>query len=142
MSEAKRPAAMTWMWPLILSIPLPSLLNMYGYAKQNFLSVDLIIAGGGILASGLLLWLVVLPRTAAIPVADPDRSIAWHTALAVPFVVLGALIAGLGAALLLVPGDPRSVNIAWASFCILMLIDLGVIMARALRVFAVRPRND
>jgi hypothetical protein len=62
--------------------------------------------------------------------------------LAVPFVVLGALIAGLGAALLIVPGDPRSVNIAWASFCILMLIDLGVIMARALRVFAVRPRND
>jgi hypothetical protein len=136
MSEPERPSTMTWLWPLILSMPLPSLLNMNGYAQKAFLSVDLIIAGGGMLASGLLLRFVALPRAAATSADDPDRTVTWHRALVGPFIWLGALIAGLGAALLVVPGDSRSVNITWASFCLLMLIDLGIIMARAVRVFS------
>jgi formate-dependent nitrite reductase membrane component NrfD len=134
MSESNQASSMTWLWPLILSMPLPSMLNMYGYAENNYLSVDLIIAGIGMLASGLLLRFVVLPK--ATSADDPDRTSAWHRALAGPFIWLGALIAGLGAALLVVPGDSRSVNITWASFCLLMVIDLGVIMVRAVRVFS------
>lgn len=88
------------------------------------------------LASGLPFAIRRLPRAAATSADDPDRTIAWHQALAGPFIWLGALIAGLGAALLVVPGGSRSVNITWASFCLPMLIDLGVIMARALRVFS------
>ena len=136
MSETNQTSTMTWLWPLILSMPLPSLLNMNGDAQNNFLSVDLIIAGGGMLASGLLLRFVALPRAAATSADDADRTLAWHRALAGPFIWLGALIAGLGAALLVVPGDSRSVNITWAAFCLLMLIDLAVIMARAVRVFS------
>jgi hypothetical protein len=136
MSEPQQPSTMTWLWPLILSMPLPSLLNMNGYAQDTFLSIDLIISGGGFLASGLLLWFVVLPRAAAISSDDPDRNIAWHRALAGPFTLLGALITGLVVALLVVPGDAPFVNITWASFCLLMLIDLGVIMARAMHVFS------
>ena len=142
MSESKRASTMTWMWPLIVSMLLPSFLNLYGYAQQTFLSVDLMIVGGGVFASGLLLRYVALPRTAAMAVEDHDRTIAWHRALVVPYILLGALIGGLGAALMVVPSDTRSVDSTWVSFCILMLIDLGVIMARTIRIFSVDSKKE
>jgi hypothetical protein len=142
MPESNQTSTMTWLWPLILSMPLPSLLTLNGYAETTYVSVDLMVTGGGILASGILLLFVVLPRTAAYSEENPDRAIAWQNALARPFAVLGALIAGLGAVLLAVPSDARSIDITWAIFCALILIDLGIIMARAIRVFSVRHNKE
>jgi uncharacterized membrane protein len=59
-----------------------------------------------------------------------------------PFTLLGALIVGLGGALLIVPPDPGATNVTWAVFGLLMLFVLGTMMVRALRVFAVHPENE
>jgi hypothetical protein len=110
MSETKRVGSTTsWSWPLIVSMALPALLNMAGYAPQKgFVSFNLIIAGAGFLLSGLLLWFE------------------WQRAIAGPFTLLGALIVGLGGALLIVPPDPGATNVTWAVFGLLMLFVLVI----------------
>ena len=143
MSEPRRVSTLSWQWPLLLSLVLPALLNMLGLApREAFVSFDLIITGGGFLLTGLLLKFVALARAEPDAVGDPERTIAWHEALAGPVTLLGALIAGLGVALLIVPNDSRAINITWAVFVLFMLVVLGTIMTRALRVFPVRPRRQ
>ena len=143
MSEPQRVSALSWQWPLLLSFVLPAFLNMLGYApREAFVSFYLIIAGGGFVLSGLLLKFVALPRVAPDPGNDPDRTIAWQKALAGPLALTGALIVGLGATLLVVPNEPRAIDITWAVFALLLLVVLGTLMARALRVFSVRPKNQ
>jgi hypothetical protein len=144
MSETKRVGSTTsWSWLLIVSMALPALLNMAGYAPQKgFFSFNLIIAGAGFLLSGLLLWFVALPRAEPSSREESDRTIEWQRAIAGPFTLLGALIVGLGGALLIVPPDPGATNVTWAVFGLLMLFVLGTMMVRALRVFAVHPENE
>jgi hypothetical protein len=126
-----------------LSFVLAAFLNMLGLAPlEAFVSFDLIIVGGGVLLTGLLLKFVALPRAEPDFDSDPYRSIAWQRALAGPLTLLGALIVSLGVALLIVPNDSRAINIAWAVFALFILVVLGIIMARALRVFSVRPKSQ
>jgi hypothetical protein len=143
-SETKRVGSTTsWQWPLIVSIALPALLNMVGYAPQKgFVSFDLIVTGAGFLLSGLLIWFVALPRVEPSSREESDRTIEWHRAIAGPFTLLGALIVGLGGALLIVPSDPGATNVTWAVFGLLMLFVLSTITFRALRVFAIHPENE
>jgi hypothetical protein len=144
MSETKRVGStLSWLWPLIVSMPLPALLNMVGYAPQKgFVSFNLIVAGAGFLLSGLLLWFVALPRAEPSSREDSDRTIEWQRAIAGPLMLFGALIVGLGGALLIVPPDPGATNVTWAVFGLLMLFVLGTIMVRGLRVFPVHPENE
>jgi hypothetical protein len=137
MSQPERVSTLSWQWPLLLSLVLLALVNMYGLAPlEDFVSFDLIIAGGGILLTGLLLKFVVLRRAEPDLDGDPYRSVVWQKALAGPFALLGSLIASLGVALLIVPNDLRPINITWAAFALFILVVLGTIMARALRVFS------
>jgi hypothetical protein len=143
MSEPQRVSTLSWQWPLLLSFALPAFVNMFGLASRKALvSFDLIIAGGGILLSGLLLWFIVLPRVGPDPGSDPERTIAWQRALARPFALLGALIVSLGVALVIVPNDSRAINVTWAVFALFIFVVLGTIMIRALRVFSIRPRSQ
>jgi hypothetical protein len=142
MSEPARVSPLSWQWPLLLSFALLASLNLLGRAPlERFVAFGLIIVGGGFLLTGLLLKFVALPRAARNVASDPDRSIAWQRALAGPFAVLGALVAGLGVVLLIVPNDSRTIDITWAVFALPILVVLGAIMARALRTFSVRRLN-
>jgi hypothetical protein len=140
MSEPQQVSTLSWQWPLLPSFILPSFLNMLGLAPRHALvSFDLIIAGGGILVSGLLLLkFVAMPGAEPDSGSDPTPTIAWQKALAAPFALLGALIVSLGVALLIVPNEPRAINITWAIFALFILVVLGAIMTRALRVFSAR----
>src|SRR5262249_20401875 len=125
-----------------LSFVLMAFLNMLGLAPlEAFVSFDLIIVGGGVLLAGLLLKFVALARAEPQSGRDPYRTIAWQRALAGPLTLLGALVVSMGVALLIVPNDSRAINITWAIFALFILDVLGTIMARALRVFSVRPRS-
>jgi hypothetical protein len=96
-SEMKRVGSTTsWQWPLIVSIALPALLNMVGYAPQKgFVSFDLIVTGAGFLLSGLLIWFVALPRVEPSSREESDRTIEWHRGAFV-LMPLDALIGGNG----------------------------------------------
>jgi hypothetical protein len=87
------------------------------------------ITGEGIFTAGLVRLFVVLPRLDANPGDDADRAIAWQRALVWSFTFTWRSDRCLGCALSVVPGDPRSVDITWATFCVFLLIDLGVIVA-------------
>jgi hypothetical protein len=146
MSEAKRASTTFWTWPILLSIPLPAMLNnLYHLPTKAFLSLALFITGTGILLSGvpgILRWFDASPRAEANPGKDTDGTNELQRAIVGPFTLLGALIAGLGGALLVVPDDARATNVTWAVFALLMLGAAGTIMVRALHVFSFRPKNE
>jgi small-conductance mechanosensitive channel len=143
MSVPKRASTTFWQWPIIVSMILPALLNMHNFASSRaFLSLDLSIAGAGILLSGILLRFVALPRAEADPGKDRGRAMEYERAIVGPFIALGALIVGLGGALFVLSDDPSTTNIIWAVFALLMLVVLSIIMVRAWRTFVVRPKNE
>jgi hypothetical protein len=146
MSEAKRASTTFWTWPLLLSIALPAMLNsLYHLPTKAFLSLALFITGTGFLLSGvpgILRWFDASPAAQADPGKDTDRTNEWQRAIVGPFTLLGALIAGLGGALLVVPDDARATNVTWAVFGLLMLGAVSTIMVRALRVFSLRPKSE